>query len=319
MVDSRVIQTLGITYPILQAGMPWVSNPELVAAVSNAGGLGIMHPSASMSADGDMIANLQENLRRVRRLTGGSFGVAFYLANPLVSDLINAAIEEGLKTVVTYGGSPALYTGLLKSNDVTVMHQVSTLRHARGAEAQGVDIIIAEGFEGGGLRGPDEIPNFVLLPQIADALSIPIVASGGIMDSRGYVAALALGAHGVQMGTRFVATHECAAHPRYKEALLGAIDTGTVIAGRYHRPTRVLRSDVALRIRDTAPPASSEQSGHWEAELGPAQVRAAMLDGDFSGVAYCGAGVGLVSEILGAGDIVRDLVAGAAATVAALR
>ena len=320
MKDKRVSRLLAIEYPILQAGMPWVSNPELVAAVSDAGGLGILHPSAGMSEGGDMVANLRENLRTVRRLTSSPFGVSFYLANPIVSELIDAAMEEGMRVAVTYSGSPSLYTGILKDSEIKVLHQVSTVRHARGAEAQGVDIVIAEGYEGGGIRGPDETPNLVLVPQIADAVTIPIIVSGGIMDARGYVAAQALGAHGVQLGTRFVATHECIAHAKYKEALMGAIDTGTVIAGRYHRPTRVLRSDVSLKLKESSASSDSDPSSQWESELGPAQVRAALLEGDLdSSVAYCGAGVGLVSEILGAEEVVRGLVEGVDAIISDLR
>ena len=319
MKDRRTIQLLTIDYPILQAGMPWVSNPELVASVSDAGGLGILHPSAGMEPSGDMATNLRENIRKVKRLTNGPFGVSFFLANPHAEELMEVGMEEGMRIAVTYGGSPALFTGTLKDHEVTVIHQVSTVRHARGAEAQGVDIIIAEGYEGGGIRSPDEIPNLVLLPQVADAVSIPVVASGGIMDARGYAAALALGARGVQMGTRFVATHECNAHPRYKEALLGAIDTGTVIAGRYHRPTRVLRSEMARKIKDSSPPAEADPSSHWESELGPAQIRAALLEGDLDAIAYCGAGVGLISEIMGAEDVVRSLVGGVEAILGQLR
>ena len=319
MKDTRLRRMLAIDQPIFQAGMPWVSNPELVAAVSDAGGLGILHPSAGMNPDGDLADNLRENMRKVRRITNDPFGVSFYLANPQVSSLIEVALEEGMRIAVTYGGSPALHTGILKNSQVTVLHQVSSVRHARGAEAQGVDVVVAEGYEAGGIRGPDEIPNCVLVPQIADAVSIPIIASGGIIDARGYVSALALGAHGVQLGTRFVATHECIAHPKYKEALLGAIDTGTLIAGRYHRPTRVLRSDTALRLKDSSPPADVDTASHWESELGPAQVRSALLEGDPSGIAYYGAGVGLVSEIIGAEEVVRGLVEGAGTIITSLR
>ena len=320
MKNTRVSRLLAIDHPILQAGMPWVSNPELVAAVSEAGGLGILHPSAGMSPDGDMVDNLRENIRRIRRYTNNPFGVSFYLANPLVSNLIDVAVEEGTRIALTYSGSPALYTGVLKRNEVVVLHQVSTVRHARGAEAQGVDMVIAEGYEGGGIRGPDETPNLVVVPQIVDAVSVPVIASGGIMDARGYVAALALGAQGVQLGTRFVATHECVAHARYKEALLGAIDTGTVIAGRYHRPTRVLRSDTSLKLKSSIPPVEADHYSYWDSELGPAQVRAALLEGEInSSVAYCGAGVGLVSEILEAAEVVRSLAEGAEAIIAKLR
>ena len=321
MKTTQVCQILVIDRPILQAGVPWVSNPELVAAVSNAGGLGILHPSAGMSHDGDIVSNLRDNIRKVRRLTRSPFGVSFYLSHPQVSELIDVALEEGMRIAATYSGSPALYTGVLKNADVTVLHQVSTVRHARGADAQGVDIVIAEGYEGGGIRGPEETPNSVLIPQVVDAVSIPVIASGGFMDARGYVAARALGAQGVQMGTRFVAARECIAHPKYKEALLGAIDTGTVIAGRYHRPTRLLRSGMALRLKDSSlPAAEADTSGYWESEMGPARVRAALLDGDLSeNVAYCGAGVGLVSEILGAEEIIRGVVEKADAIISSLR
>ena len=320
MKVTIVSRMLGIDHPILQAGVPWVSNPELVAAVSNAGGLGILHPSAGMSPDDDMVINLRENIRKVRRLTRNPFGVSLYLANPLVSRLIDASIEEGARIAVTYGGSPALYTGILKDNKVAVLHQVSTVRHARGAESQGVDAIIVDGYEGGGIRGPDETPNLVLVPQIADVVSVPVIASGGIADARGYVAALALGAQGVQMGTRFVATHECIAHPRYKEAILGAIDTGTLIAGRYHRPTRVLRSKMSLGLKASTPPAEADALGHWESELGPAQTRAALLEGDLdNSVAYCGSSVGLVSDVLGVEEVVQGLVEEAQSILTNLR
>lgn len=320
MKGNRVCQILGIHHPILQAGVPWVSNPELVAAVSEAGGLGLLHPSAGMSANGDIVVNLREKIRQTRRATRNPFGVSFFLSNPRVSELINVAIEEGVKISVTYGGSPSLYTGVIKDNDVTVMHQVSTLRHSRGAEAQGVDILIVEGYEGGGIRGDDETPNFVLIPQISGAVSIPIIASGGVMDARGYVAALALGAQGVQMGTRFVATHECMAHNLYKEALLGAIDTGTIIAGRYHSPTRLLRNDAALKLKDSAPPPGNESASRWEAELGASQIRGSVLEGDLSSsIAYCGAGVGLVSEILSVQEVMQGLVEGSQSILASLR
>lgn len=319
MRRTKVCQILAIDYPILQAGLPWVSNPELVAAVSNAGGLGILHPSAGMELDGDVVLNLRENMRRVQRLTRNPFGVALYLPNPQISKLIEAATQEGMHIAVTYGGSPALYTGILKDNDVMVLHQVATVRHARGAEAQGVDIVIAEGFEGGSLRGADEIPAMVLVPQIVGAVSIPVIASGGIVDSRGYVAALALGAQGVQLGTRFVTTHECISHRNYKEAIVAAIDTGTVVVGGRRYPTRILRNDMALRLKEST--RFSENGGlkDWEAELGPMRARAAMLDGDLdAGIAYAGAGAGLISDILSVEEVFKDLVEGSQALLKSL-
>ena len=153
MKPTRVSRILSIQYPALQAGLPWVSNPELAAAVSNAGGLGILHPTAGLRAGGDLPAHFRGNIRRLNHLTRNPFGVALYLANPEIEKLIDVAIQECVRAAVTYGGSPALYTGALKDHRITVLHQAATVRHARGAESQGVDIVIAEGFEGGGLRG----------------------------------------------------------------------------------------------------------------------------------------------------------------------
>ena len=311
MKRTRICNLLGIDLPILQAGLPWVSNPELVAAVSNAGGLGILHPTAGIRADDDLVENLRVNIRRVQRLTRKPFGVALYLPNPMITDIIDAASQEGVRIVVTDGGSPALYTGTLKDHDITVLHQVATVRHARGAEAQGVDIVIAEGFEGGGLRGADKVSTMVLVPQVATSVSIPVVASGGIVDSRGFLAALALGAEGVQMGSRFVATHECISHQSYKEAIVAAIDSGTVIVGGDRWPTRVLRNGMALRLMDSGLQGPGNDLGTWEQELGMAKARPAMMDGDLEeGIGYTGAGAGLISEILSVQEVIKELVDG---------
>ena len=311
MRRTQVCNILSISHPILQAGIPWISNPELVAAVSNAGGLGILHPTAGIDADGDMVANLQANIRRVQLLTNNPFGRALYLPNPRISEMIEAATQEGIHIAVTYGGSPALYTGTLKEHDILVLHQVDTVRHARGAEAQGVDIIIAEGFEGGGLRGADKVSTMVLVPQVAAAVSLPVIASGGIVEARGFVAALALGAQGVQMGSRFAATRECISHQNYKEAVVAAIDSGTVIVGGDRWPTRVLRNGMALRLKREGLHGPENDLSTWEAELGMAQTRAAMFDGDLeAGIAYTGAGAGLISEIISVSDVFKDLLEG---------
>ncbi len=250
-------------------------------------------------------------MRRVRRLTQGPFGVALYLPNPQIAEVIEAAIQEGMRTAVTYGGSPALYTGTLKDHGIIVIHQVATVRHARGAENQGVDIVIAEGFEGGGLRGTDKVSTLVLVPQVVESVSIPVIASGGIVDSRGYVAAMALGAEGIQMGSRFVATRECISHQNYKEAIVAAIDSGTMIVGGDRWPTRVLRNEMALRLKESGLHRPEDDLAAWESELGMAQTRAAMVEGDLeAGIAYTGAGAGLISEILNVEDVFRELVEG---------
>ena len=310
MKRTPVSTALGISYPVLQAGLPWVSNPELVAAVSNAGGLGVLHPTTGNEPGGDPVADLHGVIRRVQRLTTKPFGVSFHLPHPQIDQLIEASAQEGITIAITYGGSPALYTGKLKEHSMTVIHQISTVRQARGAEAQGVDMVIAEGFEGGGLRGADKVPTMVLVPQVVGSIAIPVIASGGIVDSRGYVAATALGAMGVQMGSRFVATKECISHQIYKTAMIAAIDSGTIVVGGDKWPTRILKQGIAMQMRESSLD-SGDDPAAWEQDLGIERTRAAFLDGDFdSGIAYTGAGAGLISEILTVQEVFKDLVDG---------
>ena len=310
MKRTPVSTALGISYPVLQAGLPWLSNPELVAAVSNAGGLGVLHPTSGVEQGGDPVADLHAVVRRVKRLTQKPFGVSFHLPHPQIEQLIEAAAQEGINIAITYGGSPALFTGALKEHNMTVIHQVTTVRHARGAEAQGVDMVIAEGFEGGGLRGADKVSTMVLVPQVVGSIAIPVIASGGIVDSRGYVAATALGAMGIQMGSRFVATKECISHQKYKTAIVAAIDSGTVVVGGDKWPTRILKQGIAMQMRESSLE-SGDDLAAWEQELGIDRTRAAFLDGDFeSGIAYTGAGTGLISEIITVQEVFKDLVDG---------
>ena len=310
MKRTPVSTALGISYPVLQAGLPWVSNPELVAAVSNAGGLGVLHPTTVNEPGGDPVADLHGVIRRVQRLTTKPFGVSFHLLHPQIDQLIEASAQEGITIAITYGGSPALYTGKLKEHSMTVIHQIATVRQARGAEAQGVDMVIAEGFEGGGLRGADKVSTMVLVPQVVGSIAIPVIASGGIVDSRGYVAATALGAMGVQMGSRFVATKECISHQIYKTAMIAAIDSGTIVVGGDKWPTRILKQGIAMQMRESSLD-SGDDSAAWEQDLGIERTRAAFLDGDFdSGIAYTGAGAGLISEILTVQEVFKDLVDG---------
>ena len=283
----------------------------MVAAVSNAGGLGVLHPTAGLDLDGDLVSNLQANIRRVQRLTSNPFGIALYLPHPRIEEMTGAATQDGVRIAITYGGSAALYTGTLKEHDIVVLHQVSTVRHARGAEAQGVDIVIADGFEGGGLRGPDKVSTMVLVPQMVASVSIPVIASGGVVDARGVVAARALGAQGVQLGSRFVATQECISHQNFKEALVAAIDSGTIIVGGDRWPTRILRNGMALRMKENGLSGPENDLDAWEAELGMAVARSAMLEGNLEeGIAYTGAGTGLISEIVTVAEVFKDLVDG---------
>ncbi|MFQ5988140.1 MAG: NAD(P)H-dependent flavin oxidoreductase, partial [Dehalococcoidia bacterium] len=302
----------------IQGGMTWIANAELAAAVSNAGALGLVSPNAGMKLEGDVVEHLRGEIRKAKSLTDKPFGVNLPVRIPEMKELIDVIIEEGIKVVTTAAGNPALYTPLLKEGGVKVLHVVASVSHAQGAERSGVDAVIAEGYEAGGHNGFDELPTMVLVPQVVDAVDIPVVAAGGIADARGLVAALALGAEGVQIGTRFVATHECVAHPNFKEGIVKATDTGTVITGRKLGPARVLKGEFVSKLLEV------ESEGVAPEELlvfiGVGRSRTGELDGDMiDGEAYCGAIAGMIKEIISAADVVKSLVEGYSAVVARLQ
>lgn len=297
---------MGIEYPVIQAGMAWLSNAELAAAISQAGGLGVVSPGAGMAKRGDLKVNFSEQIDRVKSLSSRPFGVGIFLGLPDVKSLLDIAVKEGVRVVITAGGSPALYTGYLKDSGVKVLHVVASVRHAKGAEATGVDGVIAEGFEGGGLRGREETPTLALVPQIVDAVGIPVVASGGISDGRGLASAMALGADGVVVGTRFIATPECVAHPRYKEAILSAIDGSTLVLGSGSYPIRVLKTAKTLKMKERE---STYKPDFWQRLLTSDSIRAAAIDGDIeNGIPLCSVSAGMVLEIRPAGEILRNMV-----------
>lgn len=317
MKRTRICDLLDIDYPIIQGGMNWIANAELAAAVSNAGGLGIISPTAGMRLEDNMEQNLRSEINKTKALTDKPFAVNLPLQTPDVDRLIDATIEGGVKVVTTSAGNPALYTSYLKEAGVKVLHVVASVRHAQGAERRGVDAVIAEGFEAGGHNGFDELTTFVLVPQVVDAVSVPVVAAGGIADARGLVAAFALGADGVQVGTRFVATLECIAHQNFKDEVLKATDTGTVITGRRLGPTRGLKNEfTALMLEKEAAGATPEE---LLVLIGLGRSRSGELDGNVrEGELYCGAVAGMVDHIVGAGDVVRELVDGYDRVVATL-
>jgi len=320
MKKTRLCDLLDIEYPIIQGGMTWIANAELAAAVSNAGGLGLISPNAGMSRSSDQVTNLKQQIRTARSLTSKPFGVNLpILGNPQIEDLIAAVINEKVSTAVTAAGNPALYTSQLKEAGTKVLHVVAAVRHAQSAERRGVDGLIAEGYEAGGHNGLDELTTFTLVPQVVDAVTIPVVAAGGIADARGVIAALALGADGVQMGTRFVATHECIAHPNFKEAILRASDVDTAITARKLGPTRILKNEVATRLMEM------EAAGASVEELiafigSESRSRTGEFEGDLAeGEAYCGSIAGMIKEIKSAGEIIGTIVGNYDAVLARLR
>lgn len=310
MKKTHLCPLLGIDFPILQGGMLWLADAGLAAAVSNAGGLGMISPMAGMEPHGDPLENLKRQIAKAGNLTSKPFGVNIPLDLRDCGLLLDLALSSEVQMVVTAAGDPRLYTEMLKSGGMRVLHVVSNVKQARRAEAAGVDAVIAEGIEAAARNGPDELPLFSLIPQVVDAVQIPVVAAGGIVDARGMVAAFALGAQGVQLGTRFLTTTDCIAHPRYKEAILQAQDTDTVITSRALIPSRSLKttefSQTLLALE--AAGASAEELRVF---MGHAPSRRAGLEGDLdNGEAYCGASAGLIREILDAGEVIRRLVDG---------
>lgn len=320
MKKTHLCTLLGIEYPIIQGGMVWIANAELAAAVSDAGGLGLISANAGLAYRGDQVANLKQQLEKAQSLTAKPFGVNLPLMNnPQIEGLIATVIEEKVPVVVTAAGSPATYTGRLKETGIKVLHVIASVRHAQSAEKRGVDAVIAEGYEAGGHNGLDELPTFVLIPQVVDAVNIPVAAAGGIADARGLVAALALGADGVQMGTRFVATKECIAHAIFKDAILKASDTDTTITGRKLGPTRILKNPVAAKLLEMEAAGASVEE--LESVFGKESLsRLGQLEGDLSkGQADCGAIAGMIKEIKNAGEVIRDIVENYDKVVARLR
>ncbi len=319
MKKTRLCDLLGIEYPIIQGGMVWIANAELAAAVSNAGGLGLISPTAGMNRNGSQVENLKKQIEIARSLTSKPFGVNLpILNNPQIEELVATVIDAKVKVVVTAAGNPALYTNRLKEAGIKVLHVVAAVRHAQSAERRGVDAVIAEGYEAGGHNGLDELTTFTLIPQVVDAVKIPVIAAGGIADARGVVAALALGADGVQMGTRFVATYECIAHPNFKEAIVRASDTDTVITGRKIGPTRILKNEVAAKLLEMEAAGASVEE--LLAFIGSSRSRAGQFEGDMvNGQAYCGAIAGMIKEIKSVSQVIQDIVTNYETVLASLR
>jgi enoyl-[acyl-carrier protein] reductase II len=302
-MKTRIPERLGITYPILQGGMIWVSDAGLAAAVSEAGGLGVIG-AGGMSAE-----EIEREVARAKKLTNKVFGVNVPLLRPDAGDAIETAARAGAGVIATSAGNPKTYTGRAKELGAKVIHVVSNVRMAQKAEEAGVDAVVAEGYEAGGHNGFDELTTMVLIPQVADAIATPVVAAGGIGDARGMAAAFCLGAEGIQLGTRFIASVESPAHRRYKELVLSAGDCATVITGRTFGPVRVLRNRLADMIlqaeRDKLPP---EEIQHM---IGSGRGVKACLEGDLNeGSFMSGQIAGMIREVKGAGEIIRELMDG---------
>ncbi|MBE0467733.1 MAG: enoyl-[acyl-carrier-protein] reductase FabK [Candidatus Desulforudis sp.] len=299
MLQTELCELLGIDYPILQGGMAWVSDARLAAAVSNGGGLGII---GTGQAPPDWV---REHIRAAKTLTDRPFGVNVMLLSPFAEEVMRVVVEERVVVVTTGAGNPGKYISELQEVGTRVIPVVPSVALARRLEQTGVNALIAEGMESGGHIG--ELTTMVLVPQIVDAVDIPVIAAGGIGDGRGIAAALALGAAGVQMGTRFICAEECTVHPKVKERILEARDRDTVVSGRLTgHPVRCLRNKLTRQFDEL----EARQAPVEELEkLGVGKLRAAMVNGDVEyGSVMAGQVAAMVREIKPAREIIRELV-----------
>ena len=298
MIHTPVCDLLGIRYPILQGGMAWIADAELAAAVSNAGGLGII---SAMNADGDWV---REQIRKAKSLTAQPFGVNIMLASPHAEEVAQIVIEEQVPVVTTGAGNPSKYMKDWLAAGIKVIPVVASTGLAKLMARAGASAVIAEGGESGGHVG--ELTTMVLVPQVCDAVEIPVIAAGGIADGRGMCAAFALGAAGVQMGTAFLVAKECNVHPSYKERVLKAKDIDTMTTGRRSgHPVRVLKNQFA---RDYAKMEwDSSVSDETLEQFGAGSLRRAALEGDANGSFMCGQIAGMLREEQSAAEIMDTM------------
>lgn len=286
-MKTRITELLGIEYPIIQGGMAWVADYSLAAAVSEAGGLGLI---GAASMPGDV---LRAQIQEAKKLTNKPFGVNVMLMSPYVEEVAKIVVEEGVKVVTTGAGNPSKYMQMWKEAGIKVIPVVASVALAKLMERTGADAVIAEGTESGGHIGP--ATTMTLVPQVVDVVSIPVIAAGGIADGRGIAAAMMLGAEAVQMGTRFCVAKECTAHDNYKQKIIKAKDIDSEVTGRTHgHPIRSLRNPMTkeyLRLEKEG--ASFEELEH----LTLGSLRAAVVDGDVKmGTVMAGQIAGMVKE-----------------------
>ncbi|MGA9118070.1 MAG: nitronate monooxygenase [Bacteroidota bacterium] len=300
---TRITHLLGTRYPIIQAGMVWAAGWRLAVAVSEAGGLGLIG-AGSMSQE-----VLKEHLQKANRATRAPFGINIPLSRGDTPELIHIALDEGVKVFFLSSGHPMLHTDALKKAGCVVVHVIAAVKHARKAFDAGCDAVVAEGFEAGGHNGIDEITTLTLVPQVVDAVPLPVIAAGGIADGRGMAAAFALGAEGVQVGTRFAATEESSAHPEYKGLVVKSGDADTVFTLKKLAPVRMIKTPFAMRALESDRRGATKEE--QTALLGSKRERAGIFEGNLEeGEFEAGQSAGLVNEILPAGEVVRRMMAG---------
>lgn len=289
-----------INYPIIQAGMVWCTGWRLASAVSNAGGLGLIG-AGSMYPD-----VFRAHVQKCKKATQHPFGVNIPLLYPNIDELIQVVLEEKVRIVFTSAGNPATWTATLKEQGITVVHVVANTKFAQKAEACGVDAIVAEGFEAGGHNGREETTTFCLIPMIREAVNLPLIAAGGIANGKSMLAAMALGADGVQIGSRFVLAQESSAHQNFKNAILAAEEGDTKLQLKSLVPVRLLKNEFALALADAE--ARGANRAELAALLGRARAKKGMFEGDLQqGELEIGQVSAMLHSIQPASEIVAEI------------
>jgi enoyl-[acyl-carrier protein] reductase II len=299
-MKNRITDLLQIDYPIIQAGMIWTSGWKLASAVANAGGLGLIG-SASMYPD-----VLREHIQKCKKATQKSFGVNVALLYPDIEKILNIIVEEGIKIVFTSAGNPATWTSFLKKHNVKVVHVISSSKFAKKSEDAGADAVVAEGFEAGGHNGREETTTMCLVPLVCDAVKIPVIAAGGIASGKAMLAAFALGAEGVQVGTRFALSTESSLHQNFKNKVLETKEGDTILTMKQLTPVRLIKNKFYEKVK------AAEERGATSDEmkelLGRARAKKGMFEGDLDeGELEIGQVSSTIKEIIPASEIVKEI------------
>ena len=297
---NRITQLFGINYPIIQAGMVWVSGWRLASAVSNAGGLGLIG-SGSMYPE-----VLKEHIQKCKKATDKPFGVNVPLLYPNIDEHIQIIINEKVPVVFTSAGNPATWTALLKQHSITVVHVVSSSKFALKAQQAGCDAVVAEGFEAGGHNGREETTTLVLLPSVCNTVSIPVIAAGGIATGRQMLAAMVLGAEGIQAGSRFVGSNESSAHLKFKQAILSAVEGDTQLSLKQLTPLRLMKNKFYDQVQQAQQNCVSVEA--LQNLLGKGRAKKGMFDGDLeNGELEIGQVSAIIKTIQPAAEIVSEI------------
>ncbi|TVZ55128.1 enoyl-[acyl-carrier protein] reductase II [Lutibacter sp. Hel_I_33_5] len=300
-MQNKITQLFNINYPIIQGGMVWVSGWKLASAVSNAGGLGLI-------GAGSMYPEvLREHIQKCKNATNKPFGVNVPMLYPDIEKIMDIIVEEGVKIVFTSAGNPKTWTSFLKGRGITVAHVVSSVKFALKAETAGVDAIVCEGFEAGGHNGREETTTFTLIPMVKEKVKIPVIAAGGIATGRGMLAAMVLGADGVQIGSRFAATEESSAHQNFKEAISNVKDGDTQLTLKELAPVRLIKNKFYLQLQELYKHNPTVEE--LKELLGRARAKKGMFEGDLeNGELEIGQIAGLIDSIKPAKEVLDEII-----------